>query len=257
MELIDTHSHIYDEAFDADFDEAAARARDAGVVSLIMPGIDISCHQRMLRAADALDGYAHPCIGLHPTSVGENWREELSFVREHIHERRFYAIGEIGLDEYWSKDFVAEQIRVFEEQLQIASDEKLPVIIHLREATDDMFRVLEDMRGVPLRATMHAFSGSYETYRRYLSYPVDFKFGIGGVVTYKNAGVAVALEKMSLSDIVLETDCPWLTPVPYRGKRNESSYVRFVAEKVAAVKGIAVDEVARVTTANARDLFSI
>ena len=258
MELIDTHSHIYDEAFDADFDDAVARAREAGVAALVMPGIDISCHQRMLRAADVLEGYAHPCIGLHPTSVGDSWREELAFVHEHIHDRRFYAIGEIGLDEYWSKDFVAQQIEVFEDQLQLAAGEGLPVIIHLREATDDMFKVLEDMKGVPIKGTMHAFSGSYETYKRYMSYKdADFKFGIGGVVTYKNAGVAVALERMSLSDIVLETDCPWLTPVPYRGKRNESSYVRFVAEKIAAIKGLPVEEVAEITTRSARSLFSL
>ena len=258
MELIDTHSHIYDEAFDADFDEVVLRSRLSGVASLVMPGIDISCHGRMIRAADALEGYAYPCIGLHPTSVGENWREELSFVHEHIHDRRFLAIGEIGLDEYWSKEFVARQMEVFENQLQLAADEGLPVIIHLREATGDMFKVLEDMKGVMVKGTLHAFSGSYETYKRFMSYKdADLKFGIGGVVTYKNAGVAAALEKMSLSDVVLETDCPWLTPVPWRGKRNESSYVRIVAEKIAAIKGLDPEEVGRVTTANARELFAL
>lgn len=256
MELIDTHSHIYDEAFRDDFPQVVERAKDAGVVACVMPGIDISCHQPMIDTEDRLKGFAYSCIGLHPTSVGENWREELAFVHDHIGERNFKAVGEIGLDEYWSKDFVEEQIKVCEDQIALAAERGLPVIIHLREATDDFFRVLSDLKGVSFRGTMHAFSGSYETYRRLLSL-ADFKFGIGGVATYRNAGVAVALEKMSLGDLILETDCPWLTPVPFRGKRNETSYVRFVAEKIAQIKNIDIEEVARVTTASARQLFNI
>ena len=254
--LIDTHCHLYDEAFRPDFDAVLDRARAAGLESCVMPGIDRSCHEALLAVADALPGFAFPCIGLHPTSVGENWQEELDFVRDHLGDRRFYAIGEIGLDEYWSKDFLKEQIRVLEEQIVLASEAGLPVIIHLREATDDFFRVLEDLRGVAFRGVMHAYSGSYETYRRLLTY-ADFKFGIGGVVTYKNAGIARALEQMSLDDIVLETDCPWLTPVPYRGKRNEPSYVALSAEKVASIKAVPLEEVGVITTANARKLFNL
>lgn len=256
MELIDTHSHIYDEAFDEDFDQVVERASQAGVVSCVMPGIDISCYDRMTGVEDKLPGFAYSCIGLHPTSVGETWREELDFVHAHIDDRHFRAVGEIGLDEYWSKDFVKQQIEVCEDQIALAAKEDLPVIIHLREATDDFFKVLADLKGVPIRGTMHAFSGSYETYKRLLSL-ADFKFGIGGVATYKNAGVAVALEKMSLDDLVLETDCPWLTPVPFRGKRNETSYVRFVAEKIAQIKNIDIELVAEATTKNARRLFNI
>ncbi len=254
--LIDTHCHLYDEAFRPDFDAVLDRARAAGMECCVMPGIDRSCHDALLAVADALPGFAFPCIGLHPTSVGENWREELAFVRDHLVDRRFYAIGEIGLDEYWSKDHLKEQIRVLEEQLSLASETGLPVIIHLREATEDFFRVLEDLRGVSFRGVMHAFSGSYETYRRLLTF-ADFKFGIGGVVTYKNAGIARALEQMSLDDIVLETDCPWLTPVPYRGKRNEPSYVALVAEKVADIKAVPLEEVGAKTTDNARKLFNL
>lgn len=256
MELIDTHSHIYDEAFKGDFQEVVARAKDAGVVACVMPGIDISCYDDMIQTEDRLEGFAYSCIGLHPTSVGENWKEELDFVHQHIGDRPFKAVGEIGLDQYWSNDFAAEQIRVCEDQIALAAEKNLPVIIHLREATDDFFKVLSDLKGVSFRGTMHAFSGSYETYKRLLSM-ADFKFGIGGVVTYKNAGVAQAMEKMSLDDIILETDCPWLTPVPYRGKRNETSYVRLVAEKIAQIKKIDVSEVAAATTANARQLFNI
>ena len=256
MELIDTHSHIYDEAFRDDYAEMIGRARAAGVVACVMPGIDSTCHDALCASADGLPGFAWPCIGLHPTSVGENWQEELDFVVRHLPDRPWRAIGEIGLDEYWSKDFVKEQMRVLEEQIVLAARADLPVIIHLREATDDFLRVLEDLRGVDFRGTMHAWTGSYEMYRRLLTY-ADFRFGIGGVVTYKNAGVATALERMSLQDLVLETDCPWLTPVPFRGRRNEPAYVRYVAEKVAQIKGLTLDEVAAATSANARRLFNI
>ena len=254
--LIDTHCHLYDEAFRDDFEAVLSRAREAGVEACVLPGIDRYCHDALLAVADALPEFAFPCIGLHPTSVGPDWQEELDFVRQHLPDRRWYAIGEIGLDEYWSKEFVKEQIRVLEEQVVMAAEAGLPVIIHLREATDDFFRVLDDLRGVDFRGVMHAWSGSYESYRRLLGL-ADFKFGIGGVATYKNAGVAAALERMSLDDLILETDCPWLTPVPYRGKRNEPSYVRLVAEKVALIKGLPLETVAGVTTANAKKLFKL
>lgn len=254
--LIDTHCHLYDEAFRDDFDAVLGRAREAGLEACVMPGIDRSCHDSMVALADALPAFAFPCIGLHPTSVKEDWQEELDFVRRHLHDRRWHAIGEIGLDEYWSKDFVKEQMRVFEEQVVLASEAGLPVIIHLREATDDFFRALEDLRGVEFRAVMHAWSGSYELYRRILALG-DFKFGIGGVSTYKNAGVATALERMSTDDLMLETDCPWLTPVPYRGKRNEPAYVSLVAERVAWLQQIPLETLASVTSATARRFFNL
>ena len=166
--LIDTHCHLYDEAFRDDFEAVLSRAREAGLEACVMPGIDRSCHDALLAVADALPDFAYPCIGLHPTSVGENWQEELDFVKQHLSDRRWYAIGEIGLDEYWSKDFVKEQVRVLEEQISLAAEAGLPVIIHLREATDDFFRVLDDLRGVDFRGVMHAWSGSYESYKRLL-----------------------------------------------------------------------------------------
>ena len=254
--LIDTHCHLYDEAFRDDFAAVLARAREAGLEACVMPGIDRSCHDALLAVADALPDFAFPCIGLHPTSVGENWQEELDFVKTHLADRPWRAVGEIGLDEYWSKEFVKEQIRVLEEQVVLAAEADLPVIIHLREATDDFFRVLEDLRGVTFRGVLHAYTGSYETYRRLLNLG-DFRFGIGGVVTYKNAGIAVAVEKMSLQDILLETDCPWLTPVPFRGKRNEPAHVRLVAEKIAQIKQVPLEEVAAATTSGARAFFKL
>ena len=256
LELVDTHAHIYDEAFNEDFEDVLARARDAGVSACIMPGIDSGCQDALEAVAGEYAGFAYPCVGLHPTSVGNDWREELDSVKRRLACGKYVAVGEIGLDEYWSKDFVKEQMRVLEEQIVMASKAGLPVIIHLREATEDFLKVLEDLRGVDFFGTMHAWSGSYEMYRRLLGY-ADFRFGIGGVVTYKNAGVAVALEKMSLDDIVLETDCPWLTPAPFRGRRNEPSYVRFVAEKVALIKGVTLEEVASATASSARRLFKI
>ena len=254
--LIDTHCHLYDEAFRDDFAAVLARAREAGLEACVMPGIDRSCHDALLAVADTLPDFAFPCIGLHPTSVGENWQEELDFVKTHLADRPWRAVGEIGLDEYWSKDFVKEQVRVLEEQVVLAAEADLPVIIHLREATDDFFRVLEDLRGVTFRGVLHAYTGSYETYRRFLNLG-DFRFGIGGVVTYKNAGIAAAVEKMSLQDILLETDCPWLTPVPFRGKRNEPAHVRLVAEKIAQIKQVPLEEVAAATTSNARAFFKL
>lgn len=256
IEFIDTHSHLYDEAFDSDREEVVTRAKEASVVSLILPGIDISSYESMIKCAEDLKDYAFPCIGLHPTSVGENWEEELNFVKGHLKERRFFAIGEIGMDEYWSKEFVPQQKRVFAEQIELAATCDLPIIIHSRDATEDIFRVLEETKGIPVKGTFHAFSGSYETYKRIMNYG-DFKIGIGGVLTYKNAGIASVLEKVSISDIVLETDCPWLTPVPHRGKRNESSYIRLIAEMISQIKKLSLQDVAQITTASARSLFRL
>ncbi|MBR3744058.1 MAG: TatD family hydrolase [Bacteroidales bacterium] len=251
--MIDTHSHIYDEAYREDFDEMISRARESGVERLVMPGIDSSCHNAMVACADALPYFAYPAIGLHPTEIRENWREELQFVYDHFDDRPWVAIGEIGMDLYWSKEYLQEQIEVFCAQLTLAAEKDLPVIIHAREATEEIFECLRRV-AKPLRGSFHAFTGSYETYRR-IKAAGDFYVGIGGVVTFKNAHIAQAVERIPLEDILLETDAPYLTPVPYRGKRNESAYVRLVAEKIAAIKGVAFEVVDRVTTENAADLF--
>lgn len=256
INFIDTHSHLYDSAFDADFESAISRAKEVGVSKCIFPAIDISSFEAMTARATQLEGFAFPCIGLHPTSVGESWQEELDFVKDKISKSHYYAVGEIGLDEYWSKDFVKEQKRVFAEQIELAAKYDLPIIIHSREATEDIFNVLEEIKGIPVKGTFHAFSGSYETYKRILSFG-DFKIGIGGVLTYKNAGIAAVLEKISMDDVVLETDCPWLTPVPYRGKRNETSYISIIAEKVSQIKKLTLQDVAQITTKNAQQLFKL
>ena len=253
--MIDTHSHIYDEAFDEDFDLVVARAREAGVEKIVTPGIDSASYRRMIDCADKLEGYAYPATGLHPTEVKENWREELQFVCDHFGDRDWVAIGEIGMDLYWSKEFLEQQLEVFCAQLELAFEKDLPVIIHARDATEEILACIKKV-AKPLRGSFHAFTGSYETYCR-IKRAGDFRIGIGGVVTFKNAHVAAALERIPLEDGLLETDCPYLTPVPYRGRRNESAYVRFVAEKIAEIKGVDFATIDEITTHNASNLFRI
>ena len=266
MQLIDTHSHLYAEEFDADRAEAILRAREGGVERLLLPAIDSESHERMFALAKAYSDLCRPMMGLHPTSVNDNprWREELALVERYFAQSpegiSFCAVGEIGLDYYWSQEFVAEQREAFIAQCRLAARLDLPVAIHTRAAWDDMCDILETetaqaaARGESLRGVLHAFSEGADTYRR-LKACGDWLFGIGGVVTFKKSVVAEAVTEMALEDIILETDCPYLTPVPYRGKRNESAYVRYVCEKVAEIKGVSADEVARITSANARRVF--
>lgn len=257
IEYIDTHVHLYDEAYDEDFNLVLDRIKKSGVVKCILPGIDSSCFEKQEMCVRRCDGFALQAMGLHPTSVKENWKEELDFALSNLYEREKYiAVGEIGLDGYWSRDFMKEQMEVFERQLIASSDLGLPVIIHSREATNEIFSVLDKVKRLNIKGVFHAFSGSIETFERILSYG-DFKVGIGGVVTYKNAAVAKTLESIPLEYIVLETDAPWLTPVPFRGKRNESTYIDYIAKKIAQVKGLSLDEIAFGTTQNAIKLFGI
>ncbi len=266
MELIDTHSHIYAEEFDADRREALSRAKERGVTRLLLPAIDSESHERLFSLAKAEPKMCRPMMGLHPTSVNENprWREELALVEHYLAEPpqsiKFCAVGEIGLDYYWSRDYVAEQREAFIAQCRLASKLDMPVAIHTRAAWEDMCEILEaecrraSEQGQRLRGVLHAFSEGAEVYHR-LKACGDWLFGIGGVVTYKKSVVATAVVEMELEDLVLETDCPYLTPVPHRGERNESAYVSHVCEKVAEIKGITADEVARQTTRNAERMF--
>lgn len=266
MQLIDTHSHLYAEEFDTDRKEAIARARAEGVTTLLLPAIDTESHERMFALALSEPTMCYPMMGLHPTSVNDNprWREELAEVERYLDTPpqgiAFCAVGEIGLDYYWSEEYKAEQREAFITQCRWAVERDLPVAIHTRTAWDDMCEILEQegerarAKGKCLRGVLHAYSEAAETYHR-LARSGHWLFGIGGVVTYKKSVVAEAVKEMALEDIILETDCPYLTPVPHRGKRNESSYVRFVCEKVAQIKGINAEEVARITTQNAQKMF--
>ena len=255
MEFIDTHSHLYDEAFAGDEDAAVARAVEAGVAKIIFPDIDSQSREAMFSFADRHPGVIFPCLGLHPTSVDCGWQEELSRMEAYM-SRKIWAIGEIGMDCYWSKEFIKEQQEVMRIQLEMASRAGLPVIIHSREAADLIIKTLKDCRHLGLKGVFHAFSGSIETYRE-IQRLGDWYIGIGGVLTYRKASIAETVKDIPLERIVLETDSPYLTPVPYRGKRNESAYIPHIAAKLAQQTGKDLDEIAAITTENAINLFGI
>lgn len=255
MEFIDTHSHLYDEAFASEEDSAVERAKEAGVNRIIFPDIDSQSREAMFAFADRHPGVIFPCLGLHPTSVDANWQDELSRMESFI-GRDIWAIGEIGLDCYWSKEFLKEQQEVMRIQLETAAKNDLPVIIHSRESTDLIIKLLKDCKHLAPRGVFHAFSGSIETYRE-LQKLGDWYVGIGGVLTYKKASIAETVREIPLDRILLETDSPYLTPVPFRGKRNESSYIPYIAARLAEITGKDIHEVAETTTANARKLFRI
>lgn len=261
MNLTDTHSHLYMPEFDDDREEALARAAAEGVGRLLMPAVDSESHERLFDCCRRHPGRCIPMMGLHPTSVNGNprWREELERVEALLATPpagigRFCAVGEIGLDFYWSSDFREEQIEAFRRQCALAVERDLPVVIHTREAWPEMVAIVEQLRGSGLRGVFHAYSDGTETYRR-LRDCGDFLFGIGGVVTFKKSTLAATVAEMDLDDLLLETDCPYLTPAPHRGKRNESAYVRFVCERIAAIKGLDPEQVAAVTTTNAERMF--
>lgn len=259
MLLTDTHSHIYDEAFSSDREEAIQRALDAGVVRMLLPAIDSESHEAMFEVCGKHPAICLPMMGLHPTSVNDNpaWRDELALVEEYLAHppvERFYAIGEVGLDLHWSNDFLQEQTEAFERQIELSLEYNLPLVIHTRDAWPEMTDVLGKFAGRGIRGIMHSFSGTvkdYETIRR----TGDFVFGMGGPVTYKKSTLPETVARMDIAHIVLETDCPYLPPAPFRGKRNESSYVTYVCEKVAEATGRTPEEIAEITTANARRVF--
>lgn len=255
MEFIDTHSHLYDEAFAGEEDAAVERAKEAGVNQLIFPDIDSSSREAMFAFADRHPGVIFPCVGLHPTSVGANWQEELSSLESNLN-RKIWAIGEIGMDCYWSKEFIKEQEEVLRVQLEMAAKADLPAIIHSRESTELIINILKDCKGLGLRGVFHAFSGSLETFRE-LQKTGDWYVGIGGVLTYKKASIGETVKGIPLERILLETDSPYLTPVPFRGKRNESSYIPHIASRLSELTSTGIEEIAQTTTDNARKLFRI
>ena len=261
--LIDTHSHIYDEAFDDDRKEVVERAVAEGVERIILPAIDGESNERLFDMCREYGDYVVPLMGLHPTSVNDNprWREELAEVEQLLENppqgiARFYGVGEIGLDLYWSRDWQAEQTEAFRAQLDMALKHDLPIVVHTRDAWEEMAAIIEEYSGKGLRGIFHAFSSDVAMYERLREYG-DFVFGIGGVVTFKKSALAEVVKAMRLEDLVVETDAPYLTPVPHRGTRNESSYVRFVATKIAELQGVDYDVVAAQTTLNAKRIFRL
>ncbi|GHU95914.1 TatD family hydrolase [Bacteroidia bacterium] len=253
--MIDTHCHIYDPAYDADRDAVMERTRQAGVRILLMPGVDSGNYAAMMNTA-AKYPHCYPMIGLHPTSVNANWQQEVDFVAEKLSAlpaKTFVAVGEIGMDSHYGNDFLKEQKAAFAAQLALAEHYNLPVVIHSREAFVPTFEVLDNYSR-PLRGVFHAFSGTLDNYHQIRQYG-DFKIGVGGVVTFKNAHLAEVVRAVPLHDILLETDAPYLTPVPFRGKRNESTYLNYIVQKIAELKNISIAEVQKITTENAIAMF--
>lgn len=253
MKLIDTHTHLYAKQFDEDRAEMIQRAFEKGVQQFYLPNIDSESIEAMLDLEAAYPGKCFAMMGLHPCSVKENYEEELALVKEWLYKRPFCAVGEIGIDLYWDKTFFEQQKKAFFQQIEWAVDLDIPIVIHSRESTDIIIELLKEVKQEKLRGIFHCFGGSVEQAEAIID--LGFLLGIGGVLTFKKSGLDKTMESISLDHVVLETDSPYLAPTPFRGKRNESAYVRLVAEKLAEVKGIPLMEVAEKTSANALTLF--
>ncbi|MDO9614911.1 MAG: TatD family hydrolase [Bacteroidota bacterium] len=253
--LIDTHSHIYSTDFIHDRDEIIQRAYSNDVRKIILPNIDSSSVKNLL---DMVDTYPHICIplmGLHPTSVNHDYQEELQVVEYWLKKRKFYGIGEIGIDLYWETSFLEEQIHAFRFQLKLAREYQLPVVIHVRDSFEQVYNVLLEGKDKNLTGVFHSFSGTIE--QAQLVIDLGFKIGVNGIITFKKSGLDEVISKIDPSNLLLETDSPYLTPVPFRGKRNESSYLVHIAQKIADLHQLTVGEIAKITTENARKLFGI
>ncbi|MCD8404228.1 TatD family hydrolase [Tenacibaculum dicentrarchi] len=253
--ITDTHTHLYSEEFDQDRTDMIQRAKDAGVSRFFIPAIDSSSTERMFDLEKNFPDDVFLMMGLHPTYVKENYKEELAHVKKWIDKRPFYAIGEIGIDLYWDKTFVTQQQEAFRTQIQWAKEKKLPIVIHCRDAFDEVFEVLEAEKGADLFGIFHCFTGTLEQAKLAISY--NMKLGIGGVATFKKGKIDKFLNEIDIKDIVLETDSPYLAPTPYRGKRNESAYLTNVIDKLVDIYGLTFDEISAITTQNSKDIFSV
>lgn len=249
----DTHTHLYAEEFNSDRTQIIKKAISSGVKKLYLPNIDSTSIEGMLQLENEFPENCFAMMGLHPCSVNEKVETELKIVEEWLSKRNFCAIGEIGIDLYWDKTFFEQQKVAFKKQIDWALQYDLPIVIHCRDAFDEIFEILQSYNELP-KGIFHCFSGNLEQAHKIISLN-KFKLGIGGVVTFKNAGLDKVVEQLDLQHLVLETDSPYLAPVPFRGKRNESGYLIMIAEKVAALKNITIAEVAEITTRNATEIF--
>jgi len=255
MKLIDTHTHLYLQDFVIDIDEVILRASNAGVEKFYLPSIDSTNNEALMFLENKYPGKCYAMMGLHPCSVKENYKEELAHVYDQLQKRKFAAIGEIGLDFYWDKTFTDQQYESFNQQIEWALQFNLPIVIHTRNAMQEAIDVVKQFTAKGLRGIFHCFSGTYQNALDIID--AGFLLGIGGVLTYKNAGVAEAIKEIDAAHMVLETDAPYLTPVPFRGKRNESSYLKYIVKKLAEIKNISEEEVASITTLNAEKIFAL
>jgi TatD DNase family protein len=254
MELIDTHAHLYASEFNHDRDSIINEAIKSGITKMVLPAIDSEWHEPMIELAERYPGHLFPMMGLHPTSVNKDYKNELSVAERYISQGSlFFGIGEIGIDLYWDKTYVDEQVDAFITQINWAKQLNRPVVIHTRDSMDFTLNLLEPLVDGHLRGIFHCFGGTPEQAQRVMD--MGFLLGIGGVVTFKNGKLGPVLQHTGLNHIVLETDCPYLAPVPYRGKRNESKYLHLIAGKMAEILNISREEVANVTTRNAIELF--
>jgi TatD DNase family protein len=253
--ITDTHTHLYSEQFDEDREDMIQRAKDAGVSRFFIPAIDSSYTESMFALEKENPNHVFLMMGLHPTSVKENYLEELAHVKNWIDKRTFYAIGEIGIDLYWDKSFLTQQQEAFRTQIKWAKEKKIPIVIHCRDSFDEIFEILESEKSDDLRGIFHCFTGTLEQAKQAISY--NMKLGIGGVATFKNGKIDKFLNEIGLQHIVLETDSPYLAPTPFRGKRNESSYITNVIDKLVAIYDISFQEIVEITTQNSKDVFGI
>ncbi|MGQ7946154.1 TatD family hydrolase [Flavobacterium sp. WC2509] len=253
--LTDTHTHLYSEEFDLDRNQMMQRAIDNGVSRFFIPAIDSNCTESMYDLERNYPDNVFLMMGLHPTYVKDNYLDELQHVESELSKRKFVAIGEIGIDLYWDKTHLVEQQIAFRKQIQLAKQYRLPIVIHCRDAFDEIFEILEEEKSPELFGIFHCFSGTYEQALQAISF--NMKLGIGGVVTFKNGKIDQFLNKIDLKHIVLETDSPYLAPIPYRGKRNESSYLINIADKLAQIYAVSANEIATITTNNSVEIFGI
>lgn len=253
MTLIDTHSHIYLPEFETDRAQMLERAEKEGIRNIMMPAIDSSTHGAMLKLEEEYPTACLSMMGLHPCSVKENPGGELKTVRDHFEKRPFIAVGETGLDFYWDKTFIDQQYMAFHEQIEWALHYDIPVVIHSRNSIDECIKVVKEHQNGRLKGVFHCFSGNTEQAGQIID--LRFYLGIGGVVTFKNSGLDKVMEKINLDNIVLETDAPYLAPVPFRGKRNEPAYLKYVVNKLAEIKNVTTEEIISATTSNAEKLF--
>jgi len=254
MKLVDTHCHLYSEEFEADLDLAIQRAENEGVERFYLPSIDSNSIESMLALGKRFPGKCIPMMGLHPCYVKENYLEELAVVKKWLSSEKFAAVGEIGLDFYWDKTFAEQQQHAFRTQIELSLQYDLPVVLHTRDAMQETIDIVKEYTAKGIKGIFHCFGGSYENAMEIIN--AGFYLGIGGVLTYKKSGLSEVLEKIDLKHMVLETDAPYLAPVPFRGKRNESCYLKYIAAKLAEVKNISVEEVAQITTSNAEKIFA-
>jgi len=256
MKFIDTHTHLFLEHFNNDLDTVIKTAINKDIDKFFLPNIDSTSIRSVLDLSKKYPDNCFPMVGLHPTSVKENFKEELDLVEHLIEKEKFYGIGETGIDLYWDKSFIKEQEESFSFQIELAKKNKLPIIIHVRDSFEEVFKVVDKHNNEELTGIFHCFTGDYSQARKIIEYG-GFKLGIGGVVTFKNSKLGETVSKIPLEHLVLETDSPYLAPMPNRGKRNESSYIIYIAEKIAELHQITIEELAEITSKNALEVFNL